>query len=38
MWSMTPESMTNVEEDKRKHVLVLPDPTSVIVEVDANFK
>ena len=33
MWSMAPESMTHVEEEI-KHVLVLPDSTSVVIEVD----
>ena len=37
MWSMTPKSMTHVEEDERKHVLVLPDSASVVMEVDANL-
>ena len=32
---MVPESMTHVEEDERKHVLVLPDSASVVIEVDA---
>ena len=35
MWSVAPESMTHVEEDERKHMLVLPDLTSVLV--DANL-
>ena len=34
MWSMAPESMTHLEEDERKHVLVLPDSVSVVIEVD----
>ena len=29
--------MTHVEEDERKHVLVLPDSTSVVIEVDADL-
>ena len=37
MWSVAPESMTHVEEDKRKHVLVLPDSASVEIEVDVDF-
>ena len=37
MWSMAPKSITHVEEDERKHVLVLPDSTSVLMEVDANL-
>ena len=35
MWSMTLESMTRVEEEEIKHVLVLPDLMSVVIEVDA---
>ena len=37
MWSIAPESMIHVEEDERKHVLVLPDSASVVMEVDANL-
>ena len=37
MWSVTPESMTHIEEDERKHVLVLPDLASVVIEVDADL-
>ena len=37
MWSMAPKSMTHVEEDERKHALVLPDSASVLMEVDANL-
>ena len=37
MWSMAPESMTHMEEGERKHVLGLPDSTSVVIEVDANL-
>ena len=33
---MTPESMTQVEEEERKHVLVLPDSTSVEIEVESH--
>ena len=29
--------MTYVEEEEIKHVLVLPDLTSVIIEVDADL-
>ena len=36
MWSVTPESMTHVEEEEIKHVLVLPDSTSVLIEVKAD--
>ena len=37
MWSLAPKSMTYVEEDERKHVLVLPDSTSVVMDVDADL-
>ena len=37
MWSMALESMTHVEEDERKHVLVLPDSASVEIGVDAHL-
>ena len=37
MWSMAPGSMTHVEKDKRKHMLVLPDSTSVDIGADANL-
>ena len=37
MWSVAPESMTHVEEDERKHVLVLPDSASVVKDVDADL-
>ena len=35
MWSMAPESTTHVEENEIKHVLVLPDSMSLVIEVDA---
>ena len=37
MWLVAPESMTHMEEDERKHVLVLPDSTSVVIVVDASL-
>ena len=37
MWSVASESMTHVEEEEIKHVLVLLDSTSVVIEVDANL-
>ena len=37
MWSRAPESMTLVEEEEIKHVLVLPDSTSVVIEVDVDL-
>ena len=36
MWSVAPESMTHVEEEEIKHVLVLPNSTSVVIEVDVD--
>ena len=36
MWSVAPESMTYVEEEEIKHVLVLPDSMSVLIEVNAD--
>ena len=36
MWSVSLESMTHVEEDERKHVLVLPNSMSVEIGVDAD--
>ena len=36
MWSVAPKSMTHVEEEEIKHVLVLPDSTNVVIEVDAD--
>ena len=36
MWSMAPDSMTHVEEKEIKHVIVLTDSTSVLIEVDAD--
>ena len=37
MWSVALESMTHMEEDERKHVLDLPNSTSVVIEVDADL-
>ena len=37
MWSMALESMTQVEEEERKNVLVLLDSTSVVIEVDTDL-
>ena len=37
MWSMAPESITHVEEEEIKHVLVVPDSTSVVIEVDVDL-
>ena len=37
MWSMTPESMAHMEEDERKHILGLPNSTSVVIEVNADL-
>ena len=33
---MASKSMTDVEEEEIKHVLVLPDSMSVLIEVDAD--
>ena len=35
MWSVASESMAHVEEEEIKHVFVLPDSMSVVIEVDA---
>ena len=37
MWSVALGSMTDVEEDERKHMLVLPNSTSVVMDVDADL-
>ena len=37
MWSVAPKPMTYVEEDERKHMLVLPDSASVMMDVDENL-
>ena len=37
MWLVAPESMTYIEEDEKKHVLVLLDLTSVVIEIDADL-
>ena len=37
MWLVALESMIHVEEEEIKRVLILPDSTSVVVEVDANL-
>ena len=37
MWSVAPESMTYVEEDEGKHVMDLPDSTSVVMDVNADL-
>ena len=37
MWSMAPESIIHGKEEEIKHVLVLLDSTSVVIEVDANL-
>ena len=37
MWLVVPELMTHMEEEEIKHVLVLLNPTSVVIEVDANL-
>ena len=37
MWSVALESMTHVEEEEIKYVLVVSDSTSVVIEVDADL-
>ena len=37
MWSMASKSMTHLEEDERKHVLVLHDSASVEIGVEADL-
>ena len=37
MWSVALESMTHVEEDERKDVLVLPNSASVEIGVDVDL-
>ena len=37
MWSVAPKSMTHMEEEEIKHVLVLLDLTSVVIEVDVDL-
>ena len=36
MWLVAPESITHMEEEEIKHVFVLPDSTSVLIEVDVD--
>ena len=38
MWSVALKSMTHVEEEKIKYVLVLPDSTNVAIEVDVDLR
>ena len=37
MWSVAPESMTHVEEEEIKYVLVLPNSASIVIEVDVDL-
>ena len=37
MWCVALESMTLVEEEEIKHVLVLLDSMSVVIKVDVNL-
>ena len=37
MWSMAPESMTQLEDEDIRHVSGLPDSASVVVGVEAGF-
>ena len=36
MWSVAPESMIHVEEEEIKHVLVLLDSMSVLIEANVD--
>ena len=36
MWLVALELMTHVDEDEIKHVLVLPDSSSVLIEVNVD--
>ena len=36
MWSVAPKLMTHLEEKEIKHVLVLPDSTNILIEVDGD--
>ena len=37
MWFVVPKSMTHVEEEEIKHMLVLPDSTSVVIGIDGDL-
>ena len=37
MWSMAPQSITYLEEEEIRHVLDLPDPTSIVLGVETSF-
>ena len=37
LWLVALESMTHVEENERKHELVLLDSVSMVTEVDADL-
>ena len=37
MWSVAPESMTHLEEEEIRHVLGLPNPASIVLEVETPF-
>ena len=36
MWLVASDSMTHMEEEEIRHVLVLPNSTSIVIEVDAD--
>ena len=38
MWLVALESMTHLEEEEIRHVLVLPNSASVVIEVDVDFR
>ena len=37
MWFVALESITHLEEEKIRHVLGLPNPTSIVLGVEAPF-
>ena len=37
MWSVASKSMTHMEEEEIRHLLVLPDSTNVAIKVDADL-
>ena len=37
MWLVAPKSMTHLAEDEIRHVLMLLDSVSVVIEVDVDF-
>ena len=37
MWLVVPKLMTHVEEEEIKHMLVLPDSTSVVIGIEGDL-